>query len=310
MSSLTLDGGTVFRGTEFIKLEVTGSSNLATESYVDTAVANGGGGGGTSTTDLSGYYNLTQTNTLLDTKYSITQTNTLLDTKYNITAVNTLLDTKYSITQTNTLLDTKLNINNPQDISGTLRLGNVDGLSKIILNAVGSNGKDFYVNGDSQVLGNLTVSSLDSTGYVKASDVQTNAFNALNTNDISFQSNNDTYLQYDVSTSKIISSKLFQCGGNLTTQEIDTIAPLDMIFKVSGESYLELDADDRIVANTLIQCGGNIKTQEIDTIAPLDLLIKRGGVTEVEVKDNETQFNCDITLNGFTVKLLIKQGMF
>ena len=117
MTSLTLDGGTVFRGTEFIKLEITGSSNLATEAYVDTAVANGGGSGGTSTTDLSGYYNMTQTNTLLDTKC-------------NITAVNTLLDTK-------------LDINNPQDISGTLRLGSVDGLSKIILNAVGSNGKDF-----------------------------------------------------------------------------------------------------------------------------------------------------------------------
>ena len=57
-----------------------------------------------------------------------------------------------------------------------------------------------------------------------------------------------------------------------------------------------------MVANKLIQCGANLKTQEIDTIAPLDLLIKRGGVTEVEVKDNETKFNCDITLNGFTVK--------
>ena len=302
MTSLTLDGGTVFRGTEFIKLLNTGTSNLATESYVDTAVANGGGGGGTSNTDLSGYYNLTQTNTLLDTKYSITQTNTLLDAKYNITAVNTLLDEKYSITQTNTLLDTKLDINNPQDISGTLRLGSVDGLSKIILNAVGSNGKDFYVNGDSQVLGNLTVSSLDSTGYINVQSIQTNTYNTLNTNDILFQSNSDTYLQYDVSTNKVIASKVIQCGGNLTTQEIDTIALLDMILKVSGDSILELKTDNRIVANKLIQCGGNIKTQEIDTIAPLDLLIKRGGVTEVEVKDNETQFNCDITLNGFTVK--------
>ena len=103
MSGLSLDGGNRIVATEFIKLLNTGTSNLATESYVDTAVANGGGSGGTSTTDLSGYYNLTQTNTLLDTKYSITQTNTLLDTKYNITAVNTLLDEKYSITQTNTL---------------------------------------------------------------------------------------------------------------------------------------------------------------------------------------------------------------
>ena len=87
--SLSLDGNTSFIGTQFIKLLNTGSSNLATEQYVNTAVANGGGSGGTSTADLSGYYNLTQTNSLLDTK---------------------------------------LNINNPQDISGVMRLGHLDGL--------------------------------------------------------------------------------------------------------------------------------------------------------------------------------------
>ena len=296
---VSLDGSNRIVATEFIKLEITGSSNLATENYVLEQVALGGGG--TSTTDLSGYYTLTQTNTLLNEKYSITQTNTLLNTKYSITETNTLLDTKYNTTSVNTLLDTKLNINNPQDMNGVLRIGHITGTSKIILNAVSST-KDFYVNGDSQVLGNLTVSSLDSTGYVNVQSIQTNTFNALNTNDILFQSNNDTYLQYDVSTNKLIANKSIQCGGNLTTQEVDTIAPLDLVFKVSGESILELKTDDRIVANKLIQCGGNIKTQEIDTIAPLDLIIKRGGVTEIEVKDNETQFNCDIRLNGFTVK--------
>ena len=126
MSNLSLDGNTSFIGTQFIKLLNTGTSNLATEQYVDTAVANGGGGGGgTSTTDLSGYYNLTQTNTLLDSKYSITQT-------------NTLLDSKYSITETNSLQDTKLNINNPQDMNGLLRIGHITGNSQIILNAVSS----------------------------------------------------------------------------------------------------------------------------------------------------------------------------
>ena len=44
MSNLTLDGGTSFIGTEFIKLLATGSSNLATEEYVDDAIAEGGGG--------------------------------------------------------------------------------------------------------------------------------------------------------------------------------------------------------------------------------------------------------------------------
>ena len=121
MSSITLDGSNRIVGTEFIKLEITGSNNLATEGYVLQQIAIGGGGG-TSTTDLSGYYNLTQTNTLLDTKYSITQT-------------NTLLNEKYSITQTNY---TKLNINNPQDMNGVLRIGHSTGNSQIILNAVSS----------------------------------------------------------------------------------------------------------------------------------------------------------------------------
>ena len=55
--SLTLDGSTSFIGTEFIKLLATGSSNLATEEYVDDAIAeNGGGGGGGGNVDLSNYY--------------------------------------------------------------------------------------------------------------------------------------------------------------------------------------------------------------------------------------------------------------
>jgi hypothetical protein len=54
MSNLTLDGSTRYIGTEFIKLLATGSSNLATESYVNIAVANGAGG--TGTTDLTNYY--------------------------------------------------------------------------------------------------------------------------------------------------------------------------------------------------------------------------------------------------------------
>ena len=105
-------------------------------------------------------------------------------------------------------------------MSGTLRLGHIDGLSKIILNGVASS-KDFYGNGDSEISSNLLVASLDSSGYIKGLNIQSNTFNALNTNDILFQSNSDTYIQYDVSETKIVASKLIQCGGNLTTQEID-----------------------------------------------------------------------------------------
>ena len=221
-----LDGGNTIIGTEFIKLLATGSSTLATEQYVNTAVANGGVGGGTGTTDLTNYYNKAET--------------------------DALLNNKYNKTEADTLLDTKLNVNNPQNMEGTLNIGSVGGTSKIIINAVSSS-KDFYVNGDAQVLGNHLVASLDSSGYIKGSNIQSNTFNALNTNDILFQSNNDTYIQYDVSETKIVASKLIQCGGNLKTQEIDTIAPLDLIIKRNNVSMIELQ-DNLTVLNTKTQC--------------------------------------------------------
>ena len=301
--SLQLDGGNRVVATDFIKLLNTGTSNLATEQYVlDQVVL--GGGGGTSTTDLSGYYNLTQTNTLLDTKYSITETNTLLDTKYSITQTNTLLDTKYSITQTNTLLDTKynitavntlldtkLNINNPQDMDGTLRIGHITGTSQIILNAVASS-KDFYVNGEAQILGNLIVSSFDSTNYIKGSSLISNTINADNTNDIFFQSNSTPYAQFDYVDDCFRFVKKFDagnitCNGNLNINSIDTLGDVDMVLKQNNVNFLELKTDDRIIANQLVQCGQNLKTQEIDTIAPLDMILKVSGDSVLELKADD-----------------------
>ena len=222
---VSLNGSIRYIGTDFVKILNTGSSNLATESYVNTAIINGGGGGGGGA-DLTNYYNKSET--------------------------DTLLNNKYNKSETDTLLNDKLNINNPQDIEGTMRLGYINGTSKIVLNA-GSSDKSFYVNGDSQILGNHLVASLDSSGYIKGSNIQSNTFNALNTNDILFQSNSDTYLQYDVSASKIVASKLLQCGGNLKTQEIDTVAPLDLFIKRNNVSMIELQ-ENLTVLNTKTQC--------------------------------------------------------
>ena len=67
MSNLTLDGSTSFIGTEFIKLLATGSSNLATEEYVDDAIEQGGGGN----VDLSNYYTQNETDALLNNKLNV-----------------------------------------------------------------------------------------------------------------------------------------------------------------------------------------------------------------------------------------------
>ena len=166
MSNLSLDGSTRYIGTEFIKLEVTGTSNLATEEFVNTAIINGGGGGegvnltnyyqksevdtllnnkyNKSETDtlLNNKYNKSETDTLLNNKYDKSETDTLLNNKYSKSETDTLLNNKYDKTETDTLLDAKLNITNPQDMAGTLRIGHIAGTSKIILNAVSSD-KDF-----------------------------------------------------------------------------------------------------------------------------------------------------------------------
>ena len=181
MNSLTLDGSNRIIAIEFLKLEITGTSKLATQQYVETAIINGGGGDGVnlsnyydkSETDtlLNNKYNKSETDTLLNNRYDKSETDTLLNNKYSKSETDTLLNNKYDKTETDTLLDAKLNINNPQDMTGTLRLGHVAGTSKIILNAVSSD-KDFYVNGDSEINGNHLVSSLDSTGYIKGSNIQ------------------------------------------------------------------------------------------------------------------------------------------
>ena len=251
--SITLDGSTRYIGTEFIKLLNTGSSNLATESYVDTAVAGGGGG-----------------------------------------AVDA-----YTKTETDNLLNTKLNVNNPQDIEGNLRLGSVNGASKIILNSVGDNGKDFYVNGDSQVLGNLEVASLDSSSYIKGTNIISNTINADNLNDIFFQSNGINYLQLDVSENKLVSSKLIQRGGNLTTQEIDAIANLDLVIKRNNIDYITL-TDGQINFNQ----PTNIS---VDTTN----LVKKTGETDQKI-DGTVSVNGD-TITGYELTVngqVHTQGMF
>ena len=288
-----LDGGNTIIATEFIKLEITGSSNLATESYVNTAIINGGGGGGGA--DLTNYYQKSEVDTLLSNKYNKSETDTLLNNKYNKS-------------ETDTLLNDKLNINNPQDMSGTLRLGHIDGLSKIILNGVASS-RDFYVNGDGEINGNHLVASLDSSGYIKGSNIQSSTFNALNLNDILFQSNNDTYIQYDVSETKIVASKLIQCGGNLKTQEIDTIAPLDLVIKRNGVDYITLtdgqiqfnqptnlaitpdlsncvkltgEASQTIAGNVVV--GGTLNTNTLNSNGNSDIVLQRNGVEYMKLE--------------------------
>ena len=217
---VSLDGGNRIVGTEFIKLLNTGSSHLATQEYVDNAVANGGGNGGGGNIDLSNYY---------------TQT------------------------ETDTLLNNKLNVNNPQDIIGNLRLDPTNGNSKIILNAVSPPNAtdDFYCNGNAHINGTLRVSVLTSDGDVNCDGVNADTFNSnVITNDIVFNHNDNEYMRFQVSdnTVRVPNTRSF------LSQDIylDNLRPLtfsnDVVFNGGNntndayEEYVRLDASTEKVS--------------------------------------------------------------
>ena len=274
MSNLTLDGSTSFIGTEFIKLLATGSSNLATEEYVDDAIAeNGGGGGGN--VDLSNYY---------------TQT------------------------ETDNLLNNKLNVINPQDITGNLRLDPTNGLSKIILNAVSppNASDDFYCNGNAHINGTLRVSVLTSDGDVNCDGVNADTFNSnIITNDTVFKHNDVEYMRFNAPNDTIDLSKELNLGSStLKINSISTNGLNDMTFNVDtlGE-FLRFNINDFTVRvpNNRSFLSQNIFT---DIIKPLtfsnDVVFNGGNSTndayEEYVKINSTtetvDFNKHVNFNS------------
>ena len=212
MTSLTMDGGNRIVGTEFVKLLITGSSNLATEAYVDTAVSNGGGGNGN--VDLSNYYTQTETDNLLNAKLNVSN-------PQDITG-NLRLD------PTN---------------------GNSKIILNAVAPATASD--DFYCNGNGQFNGSLRVSILTSDGDVNCDGVNADTFNSnVITNDIVFNHNDNEYMRFQVSdnTVRVPNTRSF-LSQNIFT---DIIKPLtfstDVVINGGNnandayEEYVRLDA--------------------------------------------------------------------
>ena len=243
MSNLTLDGSTSFIGTEFIKLLVTGSSNLATEEYVNDAIEqNGGGGNGN--VDLSNYY---------------TQT------------------------ETDNLLNNKLNVNNPQDITGNLRLDPTNGLSKIILNATSppNNNDDFYCNGSGHFNGTLRVSLLTSDGDVNSQGVNADVFNSnVITNDIVFKHNDIEYMRFNVDDNAIdLTTDLDLQTSELMCNNFNCSDLNDVVFKISTDEFLRFYLSDNTVRvpNTKAFLSQNIFTDIIKPVAFANDVVFNGG---------------------------------
>ena len=205
----------------------------------------GGGGGGTGTTDLTDYHNKTATNSLLNAK---------------------------------------LNVNYPQDMAGTLRIGHIAGTSKIIWNAVSSD-KEFYVNGDGQINGNMTVLSLDSSTHVKGSSLISNTLNTNNTNNIFFKSNGNDYLEFDglnnefiiFPTLRIGVGEFYELKGNLIG---NNDSETDLKIRINSIDFMTFNvANDNIEVDKDIELhSSRLKSNILDTWSNADMEIKRNNV--------------------------------
>ena len=128
----------------------------------------------------------------------------------------------YTQTETDNLLNAKLNVNNPQDITGNLRLDPTNGLSKIILNAVSppSASDDFYCNGNAHINGTLRVSVLTSDGDVNCDGVNADVFNSnVITNDIIFNHNDNEYMRFNATDDEIQLSKNIEMNEDLIMKQ-------------------------------------------------------------------------------------------
>ena len=243
MSNLTLDGSTSFIGTEFIKLLATGSSNLATEEYVDDAIEQNGGGNGN--VDLSNYYTQTEVDNLLNNKLNVNNPQDIIG--------NLRLD------PTNGLSKIILNAVSPPNASD-----------------------DFYCNGSGHFNGTLRVSLLTSDGDLNADGCNADTFNShIITNDIVFKHNDVEYMRFNATNDTIDLSKELNLGSStLKINSISTNGLNDMTFGVDtlGE-FLRLNISDSTVRvpDNRSFLAQNIFTDIIKPVAFANDVVLNGG---------------------------------
>ena len=230
MSNLTLDGSTSFIGTEFIKLLATGSSNLATEEYVDDAIEQGGGGGNV---DLSNYYTQTETDNLLNAKLNVNNPQDIIG--------NLRLDPTNG--------NSKLIINAVSPPTAT---------------------DDFYCNGTGHFNGSLRVLVLTSDGDVNADGCNADTFNShITTNDIVFKHNDVEYMRFNATDDEIQLSKNIDVGSSTLICNTFDSGLSDVVFNLNSSEYLRFQLSDGTVRvpNTKSFLSQNVFTDIVKPIA-------------------------------------------
>ena len=299
--SISLDGHISFIGTEFIKLLNTGSSDLATEEYVDNAVANGGGGSG-------------------GDGYTQAEVDALLNNKLNVNNPQDVFG-NLRLDQTNGLSKIILNAVSPPNanddfycngsahINGTLRVSLLT--SDGDLNADGVNADVF----NSNVITNDIIFNHNDVEYMRfqASD---NTVRVPNTR--SFLSQN---IFTDIIRPIAYGNDLICYGGNaadnayieywklnhaaetldiskvVRVNEINTLTNTDLIIKRYGVQRLSITSTFAEFAGA-VYCGNQLVVDSARklTMAPYAF----GGVNHFDIRNNHTanpmiRFRCGLT---------------
>ena len=241
---------------------------------------------------------------------------------------NVDLSNYYIQTEVDTLLNNKLNVNNPQDITGTLRIDSTNGNGKLIVNAVGApNDEDFYVNGLSNLGGTLKAQVIQASSNIQTSQqIQSNVINTYSNSNLIIQWNAIPYITLDSqivddeTVEKIILMKdvEFSGGLSLNTLSVDTLNTIglnDMVFNVStlGE-FLRFQVSDNTVrvpntrsflsqdiyldnlrpltfSNDVVLYGGSNANDAYEEYVRLDASAERVNITKATKFENNIQFN-------------------
>ena len=218
----------------------------------------------------------------------------------------------YTQAEVNALLNAKLNVNNPQDITGNLRLDPTNGNSKIIINAVSAPqaSDDFYCNGNGQFNGTLRVSILTSTGDVNAQGVNADTFNSnVIANDIIFKHNDIEYMRFNVDDNVIdLSTDLDLQTSELMCNNFNCSDLNDVVFKISADEFLRFQVSDNTVRvpNTKSFLSQNIFTDIIKPLAfSTDVVLNGGNSTNnayeeymrLDASDEKINFSKNVDMN-------------
>ena len=255
------------------------------------------------------------------------------------------LSNYYTQTEVDTLLNNKLNVNNPQDITGTLRIDSTNGNGKLIVNAVGApNDEDFYVNGLSNLGGTLKAQVIQASSNIQTSQqIQSNVINTYSNSNMIIQRNAIPFITLD---SQIVDSQTvekiilmkdveFSGGLSLNTLSVDTLNTIglnDMVFNVAtlGE-FLRFQVSDNTVrvpntrsflsqdiyldnlrpltfSNDVVFNGGNNTNDAYEEYVRLDASTEKVNISKETKFENAIQLNQGQSIKWTNVFIREVQG--